>query len=71
MKCADLFYEFTLVTVSKWVTMSHKYGVVIICKQKRLGVFKSIWVKANMLGLHGNFENSNQVFWLKNMKMAD
>ena len=51
--------------------MSHEYSVVIIYKQKRLGVFKSIWIKANMLKAHANFENSNQVFRLKNMKMAD
>ena len=51
--------------------MSHEYSVVIIYKQKRLGVFKSIWVKAVMPKVHANFENSNQEFWLKNRKMAD
>ena len=51
--------------------MSHEYSVVIIYKQKRLGVFKSIWIKANMFEPHANFENSKEVFWLKNMKMAD
>ena len=51
--------------------MSHEYSVIIIYKQKRLGVFKSIWVKAIMPKVHANFENSNQEFWLKNRKMAD